>query len=158
MIFCKLLLCRKLLEKHYFYRKPFFKKSMFLYFFMQSPLRELEIERELSHELRDDLLFFADQFSSNLIIENVISRPLGVMLFCAERRSGGFGGAEPPRVGESQGRAGQGTFQRRKKERKNPTRQPSPQRPPCAQEWNTPFGSPHSDFYVILCCPTRGFR
>ena len=62
--------------------------------------------------------FWTHQFSSNLIIGNVISRPLGVMLFCAERRSRGFGGAEPPRVGESQGRAGQGTFQRRKKEKK----------------------------------------
>ena len=38
--------------------------------------------------------------------------------FGGERGPGGWGGAEPPRVGESQGRAGQGTFQRRKKEKK----------------------------------------
>ncbi len=40
--------------------------------------RPLEIERELSHELRDDLLCWTRQFSSILIIRNIISRPFEV--------------------------------------------------------------------------------
>ena len=89
---------------------------------MQSPLRELEVERELSHELRDDLLFLDTpifiKFDYQKCNFATIRGYAAFLLFCAERRSGGFGGAEPPRVGESQGRLARGHLKGEKKKKR----------------------------------------
>ena len=108
---------------------------------MQSPLRELEIERELSHELRDDLLFWCtpifikfDYRKCNFATIRGYARFFAILRGAQVR--GGSGARSPPEWVSRKAGLARGHFkgEKKKKETKNPARQPSPQRPPCAQE------------------------
>ena len=72
-----------------------------MFFFMQSPLRELKIERELSHELRDDLLFWGTPIFIKFDYRkcNFATIRGYASFFCHFARSagpGGSGGRSPP--------------------------------------------------------------